>query len=53
LALGATACSSIGVQKMTGSWTQVLAAAAVIALYVVLAAHVEGERSVDSNIRSS
>jgi hypothetical protein len=37
LTFGATAVSSIGVQKLPESWTQVLAGAAIIALYAVLA----------------
>jgi hypothetical protein len=37
LTLGATALSSIGVQKLPESWLQVLTGAAIIALYVVLA----------------
>ena len=54
LTFAATAVSSIGVQKMPGSWFQVLAGAAVIALYAVLAPRLRGEGgSTDSNIRSS
>jgi hypothetical protein len=37
LTFGATAVSSIGVQKMPESWFQVLAGVAIIALYTVLA----------------
>jgi hypothetical protein len=37
LILGATAVSSIGVQKLPESWLQVLAGVAIIALYAVLA----------------
>lgn len=37
LALGATAVSSIGVQKLPESWLQVLAGAAIIAVYAILA----------------
>jgi hypothetical protein len=37
LTLGATAVSSIGLQKLPESWTQVLADAAIIAVYAVLA----------------
>jgi hypothetical protein len=37
LTLGATAVSSIGVQKLPESWTQVLAGAAIIAVDTVLA----------------
>jgi hypothetical protein len=37
LTLGATAVSAIGVQKMSGTWLQVLAGAAVIAVYALLA----------------
>jgi hypothetical protein len=37
LTLGATAVSAIGVQKMSESWLQVLAGAAIIALYAILA----------------
>jgi len=37
LTLGATALSSIGVQKMPESWLQVLAGVAMIALYTILA----------------
>jgi hypothetical protein len=37
LTLSATAVSSIGVQKLPESWTQVLAGAAIIAVYAVLA----------------
>jgi hypothetical protein len=36
LALAATAVSAIGVQKMNGTWMQVLAGAAVIAVYAIL-----------------
>jgi hypothetical protein len=37
LTLGATAVSSIGVQKLPESWTQVLAGAAIITVYALLA----------------
>jgi hypothetical protein len=37
LTLGATAVSAIGVQKMPGTWLQVLAGAAIIAAYALLA----------------
>ncbi|HEY6795293.1 MAG TPA: hypothetical protein VI248_11500 [Kineosporiaceae bacterium] len=52
LTLGATAISSIGVQKMPGTWLQVVAGTAVIVVYAILArysrsrgsAHVDYER---------
>jgi hypothetical protein len=37
LTLAATALSSIGIQKMPGTWLQVLVGTAVIAIYAVLA----------------